>query len=176
MQLKLHNSADYGISKIFYLRLHLVVGFYPRPPVWPWSWGHTNLYLPYPCVQCFWIINGCSEISSYRPIHAPFFVLLFSFNYSQFNKLEPWVHHLSKVCHLSWGPELIIRFSTRDKDRGQFLKRPWECCWYREMSKVPSKVPCFPWYLKKDHTTKIDKSLWESLDQRDFKRWQERTT
>ena len=40
MQPNLHNSADRGISKFFYLRLHLVVCFYPQPPTWPWSRGH----------------------------------------------------------------------------------------------------------------------------------------
>ena len=45
MQPKLHNSVDQGISKFVYLRLHLVVCFYPRPPAWPWSWGYTYLSL-----------------------------------------------------------------------------------------------------------------------------------
>ena len=36
MQLKLHNSADRGIYKSLYLRLRLVVCFYPRPSAWHW--------------------------------------------------------------------------------------------------------------------------------------------
>ena len=47
MQPELHNSADRGIFKFVYLRLRLVVCFYPRPPAWPWSWGYAYLYLPY---------------------------------------------------------------------------------------------------------------------------------
>ena len=50
MQPELHNSADRGIFKFVYLRLHLVVCFYPRPPVWPWSWGYT-------CLRLRWVVS-----------------------------------------------------------------------------------------------------------------------
>ena len=36
-----HNSADQGIFKFVYLCLRLFVCIYPRPPVWPWSWGYV---------------------------------------------------------------------------------------------------------------------------------------
>ena len=145
MQPELHNSAYHSISKFVYLCLRLVVVcIYPQPPIWPWLWGYTYLYLPYPCVQCFWILNGCYEVSSYRPIHAPFFVLLFNLNCSQFNKLKPWVHHLLRVWHLSWGPELIIRLSTRDKDWGGFWKGLENAVGTKKRQKVPSRLPCFP--------------------------------
>ena len=57
----LHNSADHDISKFVYLRLHLVVCFYP--PTWPWSWGHTYRHLT--CVKCYCFFNSNFEFSTY---------------------------------------------------------------------------------------------------------------
>ena len=51
MQLKLHNSADRGISKFSYLHLRLVACFYPQSPTWPWLWGHT--YRQIACVEWY---------------------------------------------------------------------------------------------------------------------------
>ena len=75
---KVHNSADHGISKFVYLRLQLVDRFYPQLPDWPWSWDYAYLYYLlygihlYSHVRRFCLLNGRSEISSYRSIHAPF--------------------------------------------------------------------------------------------------------
>ena len=52
MQPKLHNSADQANSKFVYLRLCLVVCFYPQPPTWPWLWGHS--YRQLACVE--WVL------------------------------------------------------------------------------------------------------------------------
>ena len=62
IQPKLHNSADHGIAKFFYLCLRLVVYFYSWPPIWPWTWGHTYHHLE--CVECYCFFNGNFKVSS----------------------------------------------------------------------------------------------------------------
>ena len=62
MHPKLHNSADYGILKFFYLCLRLVDCFYPRPSAWPWLWGHMYRHLA--CLECYYFFNGNFEVSS----------------------------------------------------------------------------------------------------------------
>ena len=64
MQLRLHNSVDQGFSKFVYLRLCLVVCFYPWPPSWPWSWGYTYLYLPVCLMLSLCFFSGHFENSS----------------------------------------------------------------------------------------------------------------
>ena len=91
----LHNSVDRGISKFVYLRLHLVVCFYPWLPTCPWSWGHTYCQISVnECVwsECHCFFNGISKLWIWVS--------------------EPWEYHHSRVHHLSQGQELIIWFGS----------------------------------------------------------------
>ena len=95
IQLKLHNSADHGISKFLYLRFCLVVCFYPQPPTWPWLWGRAYLYLPVCSMlsHCFLSCHfeDCS-FNSHLEISLPFFIVVSKKRQQVYKKLPyfPW--------------------------------------------------------------------------------------
>ena len=104
MQPEIHNSADRGISKFIYLRLHLVVCFYPRPPAWPWSWGHMyrqNSINEHVWSECYCLFNCILKLAQILP-----FQLLW------IRVSEPREYHHSRVHHLTRGQELVIQFGS----------------------------------------------------------------
>ena len=140
MQPELHNmqrytrwaqasySANWGIPKFFYLRLRLVVCFYPRPPAWPWSWGCT--YCQLACME--WVMLLLQRHFEVSPDTSISNVADSGIRASRISSFEGAL--------FSRGQELIIRFGM--SKQYQLLRSLFGVSWRTIGSEALEEVIC----------------------------------
>ena len=120
MRLKLHNSADQGIS---HLLLRLVVCFYPQLPVWPWSWGHTYRHLAR--VECYCFFKNNFEVGSDASVSIVVDPSIKALKNIIIRWCTIYLDVRSWSSYLAWSPKIIGRI-VRSLLDNSLVARHWK--------------------------------------------------